>query len=209
MNRFVPAIDPYTVPIGRGLGVDADNVLSGGLTFRPLSGADLSPTWNTMSPAQTALAMAARTAYANPLWVGYDVPVVALKAHVTTAVAGAEFELALYAGGADGWPTGTPIANTSTISGSTSGVKSEAISETLQAGRMYWLVVGTGNTACTVRAMSSGTGRVLRSVGNSSVQHSRLFWFHVLGTWRDFTASPVVSANVTSGHVPMAYLEVA
>lgn len=211
MNRFFPTVPAETIPVGRHLTTDDFGVVSTGVGFAPLTGWHLSGTVNMMSAAQTALAMGAGYGYAYPLVVAFDVNVASMHLHVTTAVAGASFELAYFEAGEDGWPTGATVAASGVISGATNGIKTYTLpaTQTIRKGRIYWLCVGVGSTGCTGRAYSSGTGRVLRSVGSASNQHNGIRWTHVAGNWRNWTASPLLTTETLNSAIPMMYFTVA
>jgi len=202
----IPREDRVTIGPAGGLAVfDAQ------FGVRQLSGNHVSGTLNLMSAAQTAISMATSRIWLAPLVLRFDTVVDRMSIHVTTGVAGAQLQIAYYAAGADGYPTGLPIWNSATISGATNGIKTELFSssQTLLAGKYYWLGVNSGTTGCTVRAYSSGTQRVISSVGSASNQRSCIFAVQTLGSWRDFSSSPVVTADLNNATVPMSYFTVA
>ena len=202
----IPREDRITIGPGGGLAV-----FEAAYGVKQLSGNDLSATVNLMSAAQTAVSMATSRLWAVPMILRFDTIVDRMSIHVTTGVAGAQLQIGYYAAGSDGYPTGLPVWTSATISGATNGIKTEIFSspQTLLAGRYYWLAVNSGTTACTVRAYSSGTQRVIRSVGSASNQRSAIFAVQTLGSWRNFTTSPVVAADINNATVPMSYFQVA
>ena len=210
-------VSSFNGATGNVEGVSSVNGVTGAIKLKPdvavapLSGTHLSATHNLATSAQTAVAMTVNKATALPLVLGFDTEISAANINVTTAAAGADFQLALYESGADGYPTSTPTYTSATLSGATTGVKTDTFGSniTLYAGKQYWLAVNCGATACTVRAVSSGTQRVLRSVGNASNQLGLLSWSQSGFSWRDFSSSPVVSSDIVNAHGPMLYFTVA
>lgn len=178
---------------------------------KQLSGLHVSGTLNMMSAAQTAIAMAVERLWLAPLVLRFDTQVESMSLNVTTAGLGAEFQLGYYIAGEDGYPTGLPVWTSSTLLGNSTGTRTESLPSvyTLKAGVYYWLGVNSGTTGCTVRAYSSGSMRVLSSVGTASNQRNSIYVAQTLGSWRDFSASPVTSGNLTITTCPQAFFTVA
>lgn len=208
----VEGVSSFNGATGDIVGVNSVNGLTGSFNLKPdisvtpLSNGHISATHNLATAAQTAVLMSANTAHALPLVLGYDVDVDAANIHVTTSAVGADLQLALYESGSNGFPTSTPIYTSGTLSGASTGVKTEAFTAfTLEAGKQYWLAVNSGSTGCTVRAVSSGTQRVLKCVGNASNQEGLLRWSQSGFSWRDFSSTPTTTSDITVAHGPMLY----
>lgn len=202
----IPREDRVTIGPAGGLAVTDTQ-----FGVKQFSGLHVSGTLNMMSAAQTAIAMAVSRLWLAPLVLRFDTEVTSMSLNVTTAAVGAEFQLGYYIAGPDGFPTGSPVWTSSTLLGSTTGTQTESLPSvyTLKAGVYYWLGVNSGTTGCTVRAYSSGTMRVLSSVGTASNQRNSIYVAQTLGSWRDFTSSPVTSGNLTITTCPQAFFTVA
>jgi hypothetical protein len=95
-------------------------------------------------------------AYAFPVWITSAVTIDEMGVHCGSAVAGATCKVAIYSSDGSNLPD-SRLALSASLDLSTTGAKTAAVSQSLTAGTMYWLVVkGTG----------SANGSVKRSAPN-------------------------------------------
>ena len=170
------------------------------------------PGYNGIATTTVALT-AASTSYAVPYVPQKTITISAIGAFTGTAVASATCSLAIYASGADGWPSGTAAMHCSaalTASAATSAISS-AYSATLYAGTQYWLVYNTP-AASFPNMRSHGTTalpKVFKS-GTATASDTYILWGQTIATSRNFTTTPVTSA-ISRGNlaVPIVYVTIA
>jgi hypothetical protein len=164
--------------------------------------------------ATTTVALsAASTSYAIPYVPQKTITISAIGAYTGTAVASGTCSLAIYASGADGWPSGTAALHCSaalTASAATTAISS-AYSATLYAGTQYWLVYNTP-AANFPNMRSHGTTALPKifKTGTATASDAYILWGQTIATSRNFTTTPVTS-SITHGNlsVPIVYVTIA
>lgn len=138
---------------------------------------------------------------------------------INTASAGNNIQLAIYANDpATGRPTGNPVANTGSISTTSTGFVSAAISggnKTLEPG-WYWLSINSDNTVALVQTVSGTTvlgGALIGSATTSiigaaaNVSGFALLVTQTFGTWPDVTSATFT--ETTTQNAPILIYKVA
>lgn len=127
-----------------------------------------------------------------------------IGAYTGTAVASATCSLAIYASGADGWPSGTAAMHCSaalTASAATTAISS-SYSATLYAGTQYWLVYNTPNSSFpSMRGYGSTALPRLKMTGTDTNPYYYITWAQNIATSRNFTTTPVTSSETFGGLV--------
>lgn len=141
-----------TMPAGGGGSTVARQVRT--LVGRYYNGVDHVMTTNRAIPRSLAC---------FPISFAETVTVDRIGMTITTAGSAGNFaRLGIYASGADGLPTGTPVIDAGTIDTTTAGVKELTVSQVLTAGVVYWLCY-TGTSAA-----GSGYGDASTATQNSA-----------------------------------------
>ena len=90
-----------------------------------------------------------------PVSFGRSFSIDAIGANVATASASGTFQAGVYASDADGYPTGSPLVVSTTLSAASVGLKSSAVSLTIAANTQYWLALHMGGASTTMRAINT------------------------------------------------------
>ena len=137
-----------------------------------------------------------------------------MSARVSTVVAGSLFQLAVYAMGSNGEPTGTPLGSTASMSGAAAALVSDTLATNfnLVADTPYFLAVNV-NTGTTLAfaALSLASTYPMTVCGPSSVSGinnaGACFNYSIagqtFGTWPDLTGATFTTAIVS--RVPIAF----
>ncbi len=165
-----------------------------------------------VADAASTLAGAANAVDLAPIRCVEDLSINSIQCNVTTAVASAKVRLAVYESNDDGWPTGTPIAESAELDCGSTGTKSTAVSFTLSGSKQYWLACWHSSTA-TLRSIPVGAMIVLGAGLSGTAQNNKVrltgITYGTATAFRDFTANPVVAANLTAAAMPMVALQIA
>jgi hypothetical protein len=138
-----------------------------------------------------ASALTANRLMMSPMVAPASFTAASIKLAATSAVASSAFALGIYASGANGWPTGAPLANSGSLSGAAIAELSAAISVSIVRGNQYWLGVMSGSPAATVRRHSVGAVYSLGQTAAGTGQLVSILRTITFGTWPDFTTTPV------------------
>lgn len=155
--------------------------------------------------AFTAAAMTVNTIVLSPMVAPASFTAASIRLSITTAVAGSSVALGIYAAGENGWPTGSPLANTGTLSGAGALEVSGVISVDISRGTQYWLAAMTGSPAATVRRIPVGNAFSLGQTAAGTAHAISIIRSNTFGTWPNFTTNPVVIADL-SNTVPTAVM---
>ena len=140
--------------------------------------------------------------FATPYVPQKTITISAIGAYTGSAVASATCSLAIYASGADGWPSGTAAMHCSaslTASAATTAISS-SYSATLYAGTQYWLVFNTPNANFpSMRAYGSTSLPRIKTLGTAAVNGYYITWAQTIATSRNFTSTPVTSSETVGG----------
>jgi hypothetical protein len=135
-----------------------------------------------------------------------------LMVRVTTAAAGADFQLAVY-GSVNGLFSGIPIVSTASLSAGTTGLLQATVTAaTLQPGVLYWQAINANgtptflsvaaNNAYQSSIIGSGTlSEVLAATGTTF--HCRVVTGQTFGTWPDLTGASSVVPTSSQRRVPV------
>ena len=155
----------------------------------------------------------ASTSYAVPYVPQKTITISAIGAYTGSSVASGTCSLAIYASGADGWPSGTAALHCSaslTASAATTAISS-SYSATLYAGTQYWLVYNTPAASFPNMRCHGITAlpRVFK-YGTATAGDYYISWAQTIATSRNFTSSPVTS-SITTGALalPIVYVTIA
>jgi hypothetical protein len=156
---------------------------------------------------------AASTSYAIPYIPKKTITISAIGAFTGSAVASGTCSLAIYASGADGWPSGTAAlhcSSTLTASGVTTAISS-SYSATLYAGTQYWLAYNTpAANFPNMRAHGTSALTKVKLSGTDAASDAYISWGQTIATSRNFTTTPVTSAiNTGNLAVPIIYVTLA
>jgi hypothetical protein len=165
-----------------------------------------------VADAATPIAGVANAIDLAPLRCVDDLSINSIQCNVTTLVASAKVRLAVYESNSDGWPTGTPIAESAELDCGSTGTKSTAVSFTMSGGKQYWVACWHSSTA-SLRGMPVGAMTMLSSNLASTAQNNKVrltgITYGTATAFRNFTTNPVVSANLTAAAMPMVALQIA
>jgi hypothetical protein len=121
------------------------------------------------------------------------------------------FQLAIYASGADGFPTGAALASTGNLSATSSGAVNASLSSNVQvqAGTVYWFcIIGSANgigvqawhQAYAALAMIFGAASMSNLItGNGNTVAGLSVGGQTFGTWPTFSSSTSWTVNAVSG----------
>lgn len=163
--------------------------------------------------SQAGAAPASNTIRAIPFLLSKSVTISDLMARITTAAAGGNMQLAIYASDSAGKPTGNALATTASISMAATGPGSATLATpvTLPSG-LYWAMVAQDNTTGVVHA--PGMNPLLGLYGSTSPSTiasagppNQMVINQTFGTWPDFT-SLTMSESTTVGSAVL-YFKVA
>jgi hypothetical protein len=182
---------------------DVQNLV-GDVWFSPLGAT------HRIFPAENATAFAASALTANrllahPFVAKSSFTATSIKLSATTGVASSTFALGIYASGTDGWPTGTPLVTSGTLSGAGAIELSATISLAITRGTQYWMAVIASATAPTVRRYATGAAVSLGQTSAANAHAVSLLRTITFPTWPDFTAAPTTAADLSTT-VPAAIM---
>lgn len=195
--------------------------LVGGLSFSgtTLSGPVNHPGYiagNWYAPVSASLAAAAVAPSAGsirllPFTISKPIRVQALGVRVTTASASGNFQLAIYANNATtGRPTGTALCSTASLSTTSVGAVSGAVTQVTLAPGTYWMAVNQDNAAAgyqTLAATASFYGMAIGSATLANItsgaasNNIALAVTQTFGTWPDLTAGSFTETMTTANAV--------
>lgn len=204
-----------TARLGSG-GTGSHKFLDGNNTWSmPFSIPRVTPksTWqetaSLMGDAFASAVMAASNAYYIPYRCHKSFTINAIGMNVATGVASSTAAVAIYDSDDDGWPIGAPLVSSGTITTTTIGDKSVAVSLTLEPGKQYWLGFQAGATPPNVRTIPITSLVSLRAQPNAANQFNRINHSGVtIGVWRNFTTTPVTASDINNGVVPVVFMTV-
>lgn len=164
-------------------------------------------------------AFAASTIYALPFVLTKPIRIAALGARVTTASAGGNFQLAIYANNpATGRPTGAALVSTGNISTASAATASANVTaEATLAPGIYWMAVNQDNAAAAYQTLANTVPYTTALIGSttlanvSSAAASVLMVLSVaqaFGTWPDLSAASFTEITAAP-RCPLVFLKAA
>lgn len=161
------------------------------------------------APAVNGTAASSLTTVANKLyllpWVApSDFTVTTLKTRSVTAVTSATVYMAIYASGADGYPTGTPLASAGPLTASAANTDiTTSVSVAVTENKQYWFAIGApASTPPSIRSL----GPVALPPLAFSITNGTSYYC-IYRTWAqsfasasaaDFTTNPVASSDLAN-----------
>lgn len=171
---------------------------------QPLSG--WYETTNVQNDAFTTQALTAATAYYTPYRCHKDLAINQLAIQVTTTAA-TNVATAIYESDENGWPVGAPVLVSGSMSTATATTVTATVSYTLSAGKQYWFGLHVQTLTPTLRAIASTGAICLRNDPTTNNQFNLIRHVGVtLNTWRNFTTTPVATADLANGNVPAVFV---
>ena len=175
----------------------------------PIATIDYTSQLNTTTMATFALT--ASRYWMAPFVAPSDFTVANLRAYITTGVTGAQVYLAVYASSAtSGYPTGAPLVSSGAIAAATtSAYATFATSLAMTENTQYWLMIGSMATLPTVRSGSVANAANLGCLLSGTANYNVITNTWTAGTFRNFTSSPVVAADVANAtSVPLVAITI-
>lgn len=156
-----------------------------------------------------------------PFWLGKSVTISDLATRVGTIdAAPGHFQLAIYAANATtGLPTGTAVANTGDMLGSSLGVISAAISggnKSLTGGSLYWMASNSDSATLALVSYAAATMATNFLMGTTTLANlttgntagmKAYSYATSYNTWPDLTG--VILVEVTSASAPVVFFKAA
>jgi hypothetical protein len=175
---------------------------------------------NYVCPVNTSVGTGAATA-ANLIYLAMFISPVSfsfteLGARINTAVAGSNYQLAIYASNSSLRPTGLPIASTASISGAAAAAVAIGASGTCIAGQLYWFAANQDNAGMTYQApviSSTLQGFTIGSpsLGTLTSANSQASFYRqfaaTFGNWPDLT-SATTTELAAAQRCPLIYMKV-
>lgn len=94
----------------------------------------------------------------TPFYLEEATTIAALGTRITTQSAGSNVQMAIYASGADGLPTGSALVSTGDVSGATTGAAGGSVTPaTLQPG-LYWFGLNSSDATVAVISLQATVG---------------------------------------------------
>jgi hypothetical protein len=210
---------PEEITVGSGLSLSAGTLTATGGGGGEYSFAGYA-TGNWIQPAVGTVgagtANAVNTVYLYPFEVRRSITVNELGARVTSAMASSNFQLAIYAS-SSGLPTGTPLASTGNLSGTTLGTVSGSVTAfNLTAGNLYWAAFNC-DVGVTMQQLFAANSYPASVIGTSSLAEvssavgqsafTRIV-SSTFGTWPDLTSATTTVQTGTALRGAVTYLKV-
>jgi hypothetical protein len=134
-----------------------------------------------------------------PGFIGSKLTIGALGSRVSTLSASGNFQLAVYASQANGYPTGTPLGSTGNISTGAAGFQSGAASMQLGPG-LFWWAENADNATVVFNSFGTSGAFFPAVIGvlagtNGVAAANGLTIAQTFGTWPDLTSTAWTSAN--------------
>jgi hypothetical protein len=167
-------------------------------------------------PIGVGSAVAANTIYLTQFIAPQSFTFSKLGARVTTAIAGSNFQLAIYGANSGQLPTGVPIGSTTSISGAAATILSSNATGDLIEGQVYWMACNA-DAALVFQAIISTSLYQAYTTGASSFNaisgFSTAACFarqiaSTFGTWPDLTSLSTTETPLSSQRTALIYFEI-